>query len=357
MLGFLITMLLLGCGGGGGSGSGSAADLAPVGSVQSGNPMTPAAAPPATPPPASVVVPAPVLSFSDTGVSLSDGITSNGRWSVTSPLDGLGWEYSLDLGRSWTRGQGASFDVVGDGRKSIWVRTFDQFGNRSEIVMTACTLDTMPPAPPRIEVGQTGGLPVIRIDGLEPMAVWEYSLDEGATWNPGRDTTLAFAGNALRRVWWRQRDAAGNPSTPVLTPIDDAGSAGWIEASGAALAPSALPAWQGNLVLHGEIFRTDTDFIRFDVPVGQRLRGLRPVHYASADAVAFYALQRGPVFDAGTDVQRMLSWKHLGPQDLQTNLISALASQSLGDGPHVLWVNQTGVDRTVYAIEIEIGPR
>jgi hypothetical protein len=122
-----------------------------------------------------------------------------------------------------------------------------------------------------------------------------------------------------------------------------------------AMMPTALPRWSGTLVLHGEVSRPDTDFVRFEVPAGQRLRALRLVHYASADPIAFYALQRGPVFDAGTDVQRMIAWKHLGPGDRAINLLDAVDAASLGPGFLVLWVNQTGTDLTRYAIEIEIG--
>ena len=89
--------------------------------------------------------------------------------------------------------------------------------------------------------------------------------------------------------------------------------------------------------------------------IADGLRALRLVHYASPDLVAFYALQRGPVFDAGTDVQRMIAWKHLGPSDRSVNLLEAVDAQALGAGFFVLWVNQTGIDLTKYAIEIEIG--
>ena len=354
----LCGLLLGGCGGGGG-GVAASPDSGTMGRTDTVTPVPVAPVSPGTPvAPVSpaVILPPPVLSFNDTGVSISDGVTSNGRWSVSSPLDGLGWEFSLDMGRTWIRGEGGSFEVTGDGRKSIWVRTFDHLGNTSEIVMTACTLDTTPPLPPRPETGGSGGLPTVRVEGLESMATWEYSLDEQLTWAPGRGTALVFAGNAIGRGWWRQRDVAGNPSVAVVTAIDDPASAGWLEASGDALSPSRLPAWQGTLVLHGSIMRGDTDFVRFDVPAGQRLRGLRLAHYASPDRIAFYALQRGPVFDAGTDVQRMLAWKHLGPDDRLVELTAPIDPQFLGAGSFTLWVNQTGRDATVYALEIEIGP-
>ena len=303
-----------------------------------------------------MVLPPPVLRFNDTGISVTDGLTSNGRWSVSSPLDGLGWEYSLDMGRTWIRGEGDSFEVTGDGPKTIWARTFDVNGNTSEIVMTSCTLDTLAPEAPEVSPLAGATLQSIRIAGLEAMARWEYSLDAQQTWISGRGDSLAFAGNAIRQVWTRQVDAAGNPSAAIATTLDAPGSPGLFEASGAPLDPTALPGWQGTLLLHGEVWRPDTDFVRFEVPGGQQLRALRLVHYRSPDEVAFYALQRGPVFDAGTDVQRMISWKHLGPPDLRVNLLETVEPAARGPGLFVLWVNQTGDERTEYAIEIEIGP-
>jgi hypothetical protein len=360
--GLLLSLLLLAsCGGGGGESSiadaamtaASSADAAPARSTGAADT---GAAPPATPPRPAVVLPPPVLSFNDTGISISDGLTFNGKWSVTSPLDGLGWEYSLDMGRTWTKGEGDGFEVSGDGPKTIWVRTFDVFGNTSEIVMTSCTLDTAAPMALQVEPLPGALLPAIRIDGLEPMATWAYSVDEQRSWIPGRGGALAFAGNTIGRVWTRQVDAAGNPSPAVATALDDPTSPGWIEASGAPLQPTALPAWEGTLLLHGEVWRADTDFVRFDVPAGQRLKALRLVRYASPDEIAFYALQRGPVFDAGTDVRRMIAWKHLGPPDLLANLLEAVDPGELGPGTFVLWINQTGEPRTGYAIEVEIGP-
>ncbi len=350
--------LLASCGGGGDAGGGAVAGATTTSDTVAAPGTNPGVAPPAPAAPArpAVRLPPPALSFDDTGISVSDGLTSNGKWWVGDLPDGLGWEYSLDMGRTWIRGDGGGFEVSGDGSKTIWVRSFDAQGNTSEIVMTSCTLDTVAPAAPQVGVLAGATLPAIRIDGLEPGATWEYSVDEQRTWIPGRGSALAFAGNAIRRVWSRQADGAGNRSPAVVTVLDEPASPGWIEVSGAPLEPTALPRWEGTLLLHGEVWRADTDFVRFDVPDGQRLRTLRLVHYASPDPIAFYALQRGPVFDAGTDVQRMIAWKHLGPEDRLANLLQAVDAGALGPGAFVLWINQTGGDRTEYAIEVEIGP-
>lgn len=346
-------MMLAGCGGGGSvdgaaSGGQMAADPTVVDSGASSAPGSMGA-------PATVVLPKPVLSFNDTGVSVSDGLTFNGRWFVGSLFGGLGWEWSVDQGRTWIRGEGDSFMVAGDGTKLIWVRTFDGQGNVSEIVMVSCMLDTTMPMQPQVSlIG--AALPAIQIQGLEPMAGWEYSVDEQRTWIRGSGMSLSFAGNLVRRVWSRQIDAAGNASQPVATMLDgpDA-SNGWVEASNDPMAPTALPRWESTVLLHGEVSRGDADFVRFDVPQGYRLRSMRMVYYDSPDPIAFYALQKAPVFDAGTNVQRMLSWKHLGPSDLLAELLGGIASTARGEGAYTLWVQQTGADRTAYAIEITIG--
>jgi len=357
LLGLLI---LAACGGGDEGAAASPAGGGPpaAGPVVASPPaMNPTGAPTPTPAPAGpVVLPRPVLGFNDTGISVTDGLTFNGRWSVGSLLDGLGWEWSLDEGRTWIRGDGDSFVVAGDGPKLIWARTFDGLGNFSEIVMATCTLDSTAPAQPVVGMVAIGMLPTIRIEGLEPMAGWEYSVNEQRSWIAGSGSSMAVVGNRTGTIWTRQVDAAGNPSPPVATRLDDPANTGWIEVSGDPLAPTALPRWEGTLLLHGEIHQPDMDFVRFDVPQGQVLRSLRLVHYESPDPIAFYALQQAPVFDAGTQVQRMLSWKHLGPPDLLIELLAAIDPGARGAGPYTLWLNQTGADRTSYAIEIGIGP-
>lgn len=74
----------------GGSGSGPTASTVP------GEQTPPAAG--------AVVLKAPVLSCNDTGLDVTDGVTSNGRWGVES--QGIDWEFSLDQGITWTRGYG-----------------------------------------------------------------------------------------------------------------------------------------------------------------------------------------------------------------------------------------------------------
>ena len=307
-------------------------------------------------PPATMarVLAKPVLSFTDTGLSVTDGITRIGAWNVNSPEN---WEYSFDRGATWIRGQGDTFDAQGDGAKTIWVRAIDNMGNTSEIVMVSCVLDTMPPAAVQAEVATQDLTRLVRVTGLEPQGQWEYSLDDQRTWLQGAGDRLAVLGNALPVLWLRQVDLAGNKSPLERVNLLEPGSPTWHEASGHPLQPSLLSLQQARtVVLHGSVARGDADYIRWDIPVGHRLQALRLVRYVSADPIAFYALQQAAVFDAGVDVGRMLVYGHMGPQDIQRNVLQEAAPGQLVAGPMTLWFQQTGSEVTDYAIELVIQP-
>ena len=80
------------------------------------------------------------------------------------------------------------------------------------------------------------------------------------------------------------------------------------------------------------------------------------MQYVSEDAIAFYALQRNKVFDAGIDVSRMLVYGHMGPSDLARNVLADVPKSKLGEGPMTLWFQQTGPLPTRYAIEVILSP-
>ena len=338
-----LTLFLTACGGGGSnpqaSNSGVSQDL--VG-------MSP------SPEKVPKVLPKPVLSFSDTGLSVSDGVTHIGAWQVSSIES---WEVSFDMGATWTRGQGDFFNVQGDGAKTIWVRARDDLGNTSEIVVVSCVLDTMPPAAVQAAVVSQDFTRLVKISGIEEQGRWEYSVDDQRTWLPGSGDRLALLGNALPVLWLRQIDLAGNKSPNERVNLQETSSTTWHEASGNPLQPSVLSLQQARtVVIHGSVMRGDADYVRFDIPVGQRLQSTRLVHYVSPDPIAFYALQRAPVFDAGFDVSRMLVYGHMGPQDLNRNVLQDIAPSQLSAGPMTLWFQQTGPQATQYAIELVFQP-
>jgi hypothetical protein len=300
----------------------------------------------------AVVLKAPVLSFNDTGLSVTDGITGNGIWDVASEIN---WEFSLDQGTSWTRGAGSSFEVTGDGAKMIWVRAFDDAGNTSEIVRVNCVLDTTAPAAVGI-AGQTEGVTnSLKLSRIEPGARWEYSLDEQRSWAAGQCTALGILGNRLSRIWLRQVDLAGNASGAQAFDLQNQSLVAH-EASGNPLQPSILAPGLQTYLIHGEVVRGDADYVSWDIPKGQKLLSVKLVQYVSEDAIAFYALQRNKVFDAGIDVSRMLVYGHMGPSDLGRNVLANVPKSQLGEGAMTLWFQQTGQLPTQYAIEVVLAP-
>ncbi len=294
----------------------------------------------------------PVLSFTDTGLSVSDGVTRTGLWSVSSASD-IGWEYSLDLGRSWIVGEGGGFEVTQDGAQTIWVRARDSDGNVSEIVMAACVLDTKSPAALTATPVQQAGVTRFDFQGLEQMSVWEYSIDRGTSWWLGSGKSLSVIGNAFPRISVRQTDLAGNVSQPAEFNLEASGL-GWREISGNPLAPDVVGESDHTLLVHGEIDRADADYVRFDIPAAAQLKSAKFTFYQSVDEIAFYAMQRAQVFDAGTDIKKMLVFGHFGPTDIGSNLVQSAPLASLRTGSLTTWVNQTGTLKTTYLLQVDV---
>lgn len=293
----------------------------------------------------------PQLNFTDTGLSVSDGVTRTGLWSVSTTVD-IGWEYSLDSGQSWIIGKGNSFEVTQDGAQTIWVRARDNEGNVSEVVVVKCVLDTKAPdAISAIPVEQTG-ITRFNLTGLEKNSAWQYSFDQGQSWRDGAGSSLSVLGNGFPKLLLRQIDLAGNASMSTEFTLDGNGS-GWREISTAPLSPDFVGVLDHTLLVHGEIVRNDADFFRVDIPSGAELKSASFSFYQSDDAIAFYAMQRSQVFNAGTDVSKMLAYGHFGPQDVGRNLLLSLPSASLQAGSLTTWVNQTGSLVTKYVLQMD----
>jgi len=303
--------------------------------------------------PGPVTLSPPVLSFTDTGLSVTDGITRIGMWRVDAPS--LDWEFSLDQGATWTRGNGSNFEVTGDGAKMIWVRTRDHLGNTSDIVKVNCVLDTMPPAAVTITPQVEGVTNTLKLSGIEMGARWEYALDPKGPWLTGNGIGLGTLGNGLASVWLRQIDVAGNPSESQSFDLKNQNMLAH-EASGNPLQPSVLTQGFQTYLIHGVVVRGDADYVRWEIPKGQQLVSVKLVQYVSEDAISFYALQANRVFDAGVDTSRMLVYGHMGPSDLGRNVLANVAKPQLGEGFMTLWFQQTGTQNTQYAIEVVLAP-
>ena len=305
-----------------------------------------------TPKAGAVKLKAPVLSFNDTGLSVSDGVTRNGLWDVDSA--DIDWEFSLDQGATWTHGQGNTFEVKDDGAKMIWVRARDDAGNTSEIVRVRCVLDTLAPVALAITPHREGAGLRLQLSGLEPGARWEYSLNGQAPWHAGSGPALGILGHGITQVWLRQVDVAGNPSEAQAFDLQSPSLLAH-DASGNPLQPSVLASGLQTYLIHGVVVRGDANHVRWEVPQGQMLMSFKWVHYASDD-FASYALQRSTVFDAGIHTTRMLAWGQIGPTDLNRNVLANTEPQWRGEGPMTLRLQQHGPVPTPYAIELTLAP-
>ncbi|MCP8464706.1 Ig-like domain-containing protein [Pseudomonas sp. ZM23] len=171
---------------------------------------------------------------SDTGVSASDGITSNGTINVTGLEAGASWQYSLDGGTTWVDGSGTQITGLAEGANTVQVRQTDAAGNVSPVGTLNVTVDTAAAAPGLALESDTGvsasdGITsngTINVTGLEAGASWQYSLDGGTTWVDGSGTQITGLAEGANTVQVRQTDAAGNVS-PVSTlnvSVDTSGS-------------------------------------------------------------------------------------------------------------------------------------
>ena len=183
------------------------------------------------PDPAVRVPPAPQPALHSPGAQREGLLGSAGEIRLGAlEADGR-WEYSLDEGKTWHVGSGSVIapSALGtDGSKSLQVVQISAEGHRSPVGSLKFDMDTIaPPGPGLTLVSDTGSSATdgwtndgrIRIDGLEPDARWQYSVDGGATWWNGTDATLSTAQlgpDGLKEVRVRQVDPAGNEG-PVAT--------------------------------------------------------------------------------------------------------------------------------------------
>ena len=127
------------------------------------------------------------------------------------------------------------------------------------------------------------------------------------------------------------------------------------EGSNDPLKPTVLPALSTTAIrFNGQTVAGDPDYFYIDVPVGYQLDGLWLEQYVSVDKVAFYAIQAGPVFSAGTDTSRMIDFGHLYDSDKGKNLLADFSLPKLED--FVLWVQQTGAT-TDYSMIVSFEPQ
>ncbi|WP_298627779.1 Ig-like domain-containing protein [uncultured Legionella sp.] len=160
----------------------------------------------------------------------SPGITNDGTVNVTGLVPGATWQYSMDEGTTWTAGIGTSF-VLPDGTYNagqVLAAQTDAAGNTSPTgALAPVIVNTLPPPPPTLtlEHETSPGITndgTVNVTGLVPGAIWQYSMDKGATWQAGIGTSFVLPEGTYNagQVLAVQTDAAGNTSpTGALAPV------------------------------------------------------------------------------------------------------------------------------------------
>ncbi|MES3008056.1 MAG: Ig-like domain-containing protein, partial [Pseudomonadota bacterium] len=158
-----------------------------------------------------------VLSLATNSGNTSDSITNDGTINVGALESGVTWQHSLD-GSNWTDGSGSSFQLTGDGSKSVQVRQIDVAGNINSSGALNFTLDTEAPGALTLSLTSDTGSSAtdgitsngsVTVSGIESGASWQYSLD-GSTWTDGSGSSFATTGDGGKTVRVRQIDTAGN---------------------------------------------------------------------------------------------------------------------------------------------------
>ena len=158
---------------------------------------------------------------SDTNIT--DGVTSNGKITVSGLEEGATWEYSTN-GTTWTSGSSDNFILTSDAAaQSITVKQTDAAGNTATSSALTVTLDTKALAPTIALATDTGRVGdkitsdgTLTVSGIETGASWEYKIGSDA-WTTGgavssNASTISITGDGEKSVIVRQTDLAGNVS-------------------------------------------------------------------------------------------------------------------------------------------------
>ena len=145
-----------------------------------------------------------------TATATTSGTTGTGNWSITIAK--------------------ADIESFGQGAETITVVARDAAGNVSTPTSRTVTVDTTGPAKPTFALvtdtgsDSTDGISsqgIIKVNGLEPGAKWEYTTNGTAgtpTWINGTGSTFTLAAGTYANgaVLVRQTDAAGNVATSEI---------------------------------------------------------------------------------------------------------------------------------------------
>ena len=162
---------------------------------------------------------------SDTGTDTSDAVTQDGTITISNPEALATWQFSTDGGVTWSTGSGTSFTLQEGSYAAgqVKVRQTDVAGNVSLVGTntSAIMVDTTAPSDLTLALATDSGsntqdglsnTATVNVSGLDTDTTWQYSLDNGQSWNDGTDNSFEL-GEGSQTVQVRQTDAAGNTST------------------------------------------------------------------------------------------------------------------------------------------------
>ncbi|ADG93164.1 hypothetical protein Arnit_1508 [Arcobacter nitrofigilis DSM 7299] len=159
----------------------------------------------------------------DTGISTTDGITSNDVVNLSGLIEGATWEYSTDGGNTWTDGSDTSFTLPDGEYTSETVVVRQTAPGETEPTepsyLDPVTIDTAAPTKPTLTLSEDTGTNtndyissngLLNVGSLEEGAIVKYSTDNGDTWKDG--STLEEGEYDAGTVKVKVIDKAGNES-------------------------------------------------------------------------------------------------------------------------------------------------
>ena len=155
-------------------------------------------------------------------------INGQGVVTVSGVVDGAEWEFSLDDGDTWHKGDGngvSASDLV-EGPNTITIVQTDKDGNRSDAVVVVVIKDSIIEKPVLGTSTGTGAINdtgSISVGGIENNGKWEFSVDGGQTWRPGTGGSISGAelNEGDNTVIVKQTDEAGNVATATIDVVKD----------------------------------------------------------------------------------------------------------------------------------------
>lgn len=112
----------------------------------------------------------------------------------------------------------------------------------------------------------------------------------------------------------------------------------------------------GELKLHNTVVNVDKDYVSFTTGADP-ITAIYLTKYVGVDLIAFFAIQAGPAWTAGNDVNQMVAYSHLGPgatgYGVGDNILAPQNATLQANTQYTIWVQQTGSNLTEYVLSTD----